>query len=115
MPVTKNSENTASVEPVPVSNNNAAATSASSTPTSDQFDALCDQYYHSWFRFHPEKAVAVGVYDYAHQLTSFEHDDIGALIALNQKMQSALDEINIAELDKNRQLDMRIINGAISI
>lgn len=110
MPVTTNSENATPVEQVPVSDSSAAT-----NPANGQFDALCDQYYHSWFRFHPEKAVAVGVYDYAHQLTSFEHDDIGALIALDQKMQSALDEINVAELDQNRQLDMRIINGAISI
>lgn len=80
-----------------------------------QFDELCAQYYHSWFRYHPEDAVDVGVTDYADQLKSYEHDDIGALIALNQMMQSALDEINLSGLDEARQLDYRIIKGAISI
>jgi len=80
-----------------------------------QFDSLCDQYYHSWFRYHPEQAVDVGVYGYADQLTSYEHDEIGALLALNQKMLSALDELNIVELDENRQIDFRIIKGAITI
>lgn len=80
-----------------------------------QFDDLCTQYYHSWFRYHPEDAVDVGVNDYADQLKSYEHDDIGALIALNQMMQSALDELNLSELDETRQLDYRIIKGAISI
>lgn len=80
-----------------------------------QFDDLCEQYYHSWFRYHPEDAVDVGVNDYADQLKSYEHDDIGALIALNQMMLSALDELNLSELDEARQLDYQIIKGAISI
>ena len=85
------------------------------SPTNAQFDVLCHQYYHSWFRYHPEAAVDAGVNDYADQLRSYEHDDIGALISLNQKMQSALDELNSADLDQGRQLDYRIIKGAISI
>ena len=73
------------------------------------FDALCEQYYHSWFRYHPEQAVDIGVYDFADQLTSYEHDDIGALLVLNQKMLSALDELNFSDLGENRQIDYRII------
>ena len=69
------------------------------------FDDLCGQFYHSWFRYHPEHAVDVGVYDYADLLTSYEHDDIGALLVLNQKMLSALDELNITKLDESRQID----------
>ena len=80
-----------------------------------QFDSLCDQYYHSWFRYHPEQAVDVGVYDYADQLISYEHDDIGALLVLDQKMLSALDELNISNLSENRQIDFRIIKGAITV
>ena len=80
-----------------------------------QFDDLCGQFYHSWFRYHPEHAVDVGVYDYADQLTSYEHDDIGALLVLNQKMLSALDELNITKLDEDRQIDYRIIKGAITV
>jgi len=80
-----------------------------------QFDVLCEQYYHAWFRYHPEQAVDVGVYDYADQLKNFEHDEIGALLALNQKMLSALDELNVPDLDSNRQIDLRIIKGAISV
>ncbi len=84
-------------------------------PVNKQFDTLCEQYYHAWFRYHPEQAVDVGVYDYADQLTSYEHDEIGALLVLNQKMLSALDEINIADLNENRQIDFRIIKGAIIV
>ena len=80
-----------------------------------QFDVLCEQYYHAWFRLHPEEAVDVGVYDFANQLRSYEHDDIGSLIVLNQKMQSALDELTVSELDTHRQIDYRLIKGAISV
>ena len=79
------------------------------------FDDLCGQFYHSWFRYHPEHAVDVGVYDYADLLTSYEHDDIGALLVLNQKMLSALDELNITKLDESRQIDYKIIKGAITV
>jgi len=79
------------------------------------FDDLCSQFYHSWFRYHPEKAVAVGVYEYADQLRPYEHDDIGALLALDQKMLSALDELNIASLGQCRQIDYRLIRGAITV
>ena len=56
-----------------------------------QFDDLCGQFYHSWFRYHPEQAVDVGVYDYADLLTSYEHDDIGALLVLDQKLIYSID------------------------
>ena len=80
-----------------------------------QFDELCEQFYYSWFRYHPEDAVDVGVYDFADQLKSFEQDDIGALIVLIQKMLSALDELNYAELDEDRKIDFQIIKGAITV
>ena len=79
------------------------------------FDDLCMEFYHCWFRYHPEDAVDVGVYSYADQLKSYEHDDIGALISLLLKMLSALDELNPAKLDESRQIDYRIIKGAITI
>jgi uncharacterized protein (DUF885 family) len=88
---------------------------ASLNESDRQFDLLCEQFYHSWFRYHPEQGVDVGVYDYADQLVSYEHDDVGALLVLDQKMLSALDELNITELSENRQLDFRIIKGAITI
>ena len=80
-----------------------------------QFDQLCEQYYQSWFRYHPEAAVDVGIDAYAEILKSYEHDDIGALIVLNQKMQSAMDELSLAALSAARQVDFRVLSGAISV
>ncbi|MDT8281764.1 MAG: DUF885 domain-containing protein [Gammaproteobacteria bacterium] len=79
------------------------------------FDGLCQQYYNAWYRYHPEQAVDIGIYDYAEHLRGYEHDDIGALLVLNQKMLSALDELNMIELSGNRQLEFNILKGAISI
>ena len=79
------------------------------------FDSLCQQYYQAWFRYHPERAVEAGIYEYAGLLTSYEHDDIGALIVLNQKMLSALEELGSSHLDPARQTDFRILRGAITI
>ncbi len=79
------------------------------------FDTLLQQYYHAWLRFHPELAALSGVDDYAGQLRSYKHDDIGALIALNQMMKSALEEVNETKLDEGRKLDCNLLKGAISI
>jgi len=95
--------------------NTADENPADKHPVNAQFDELCQQFYRSWFRYHPEAAVDVGVYDYADQLRSYEHDDIGALIALDQKMLSALDELNLGNLDESRQVDCRIIRGALAV
>jgi len=87
-------------------------------PVSDangQFKTLQDQYYQSWFRYHPEDAVDVGVYDYADKLRSYDHDDIGALISLNKKMQSAMEEIHFSALSDDYQSDFLLIKGAIRI
>lgn len=83
--------------------------------TDQQFDALQRQYYHCWLRYHPEDAVDIGVYDYADKLRSYDNDDIGALISLNQKMQSAMEEFNFNALSPERQADFLLIKGAISI
>ena len=80
-----------------------------------QFDKLCQQFYHAWYRYHPERAVDIGNYDHAERLKSYEHDDIGALLVLNQKMLSALDELKRSELSDSRQLDFKILQAAISI
>ncbi len=100
---------------MPDSENVTAVSDVSFNIAHKQFDDLCQQFYHSWFRYHPEEAVDVGVNDFASQLRSYEHDDIGALIVLIQKMLSALDELSLAELDEARQIDYRLIKGALTI
>ena len=98
-----------------IAGNDATVSGNAKSSADRQFDLLCQQYYRAWFRYHPEKAVDVGVYDFASQLASYEHDDIGALLVLNQKMLSALDELSFTELSENRKIDFRLIKGAVTI
>ncbi len=86
-----------------------------SDSTNNAFDELQQEFYHAWFRFHPEEAASVGLEDYAGLLKTYDDDDIGALISLNQKMHSALDEIDADELDENRYIDYQLMKSAVSI
>jgi len=79
------------------------------------FEELQQHYYHAWFRFHPEDAVEVGVTDYASELKSYADDDLGALMALNQKLVSALDETSFDDLDEAARIDYRILRGAVEV
>lgn len=79
------------------------------------FKALLEQYYHAWFRFHPEEAVQVGVAGYEEGLRAYSDDDIGALISLNEKALSSLDELDFASLDSDQQLDYSIFYNSIAI
>lgn len=81
----------------------------------DDFDRLQQEFYHAWFRFHPEEAASVGLEDYAGRLRTYDDDDIGALISLNQKMHSALDEIDEQALDPDRRIDYALMKSAVSV
>ncbi|ROR29573.1 DUF885 domain-containing protein [Inmirania thermothiophila] len=80
-----------------------------------RFDALCERYHRAWFRFHPEEAVAVGETAHAGRLAPFGDDDIGALIALDEKLLDALDEIDPTGLDPDRALDHALLRGAAEL
>lgn len=73
---------------------------------------LIQSYYHSWFRFHPEVAVDLGVEGYSHLLTPCDDDDIGALISLNEKLLASLDELEEQQLDEAARIDVRLMYGA---
>ncbi len=79
------------------------------------FDQLLQEFYHAWFRFHPEEAASVGLEEYAGLLRSYDDDDIGALISLNQSMHSALDELDEDELDEDRYIDYQLMKSAVSV
>lgn len=45
---------------------------------------IIDRYYRTWFRFHPEVAVDVGVSGYANLLKPYGDDELNALKVLNE-------------------------------
>jgi len=79
------------------------------------FDQLQQEFYHAWFRFHPEEAVSAGLEEFAGLLRTYDDDDIGALASLNQSMHSALDEIDEDELDEDRYIDYQLMKSAVSV
>ena len=79
------------------------------------FDELQKMFYHAWFRFHPEEAASVGLEAYAGLLRTYDDDDIGALVSLNQKMHSALDELDEEALDHDRHIDYLLMQSAVSV
>jgi uncharacterized protein (DUF885 family) len=79
------------------------------------FDQLQQEFYHAWFRFHPEEAAAAGLEEFAGLLRTYDDDDIGALTSLNQKMHSALDELDEGELDEDRYIDYQLLKSAVSV
>jgi uncharacterized protein (DUF885 family) len=81
----------------------------------DHFDELLREYYHAWFRYHPEAAVDAGVPGYAHLLAPYTDEDKGALICLNDELRVELDEIDIAALDPDRRMDYQILTGAAQL
>jgi len=73
---------------------------------------LIQSYYRSWFRFHPEVAVDMGVDGYSHLLTPCDDDDIGVLISLNEKLLASLDELEENQLNDAARIDVRLMYGA---
>ena len=82
------------------------------TTAQTQFRALIAEYYRSWFRFHPEAAVDVGVWGYEHLLTPFMPDELGPLVCLNDQLLVSLDEIDRTALTADDRTDFDLVRGA---
>ena len=77
-----------------------------------QLTSIIDLYYRTWFRFHPEVAVEVGVEGYAHLLKPYGDDELNALTALNEKLISSLDELDIETLSQDQQIDLQVMRSS---
>ncbi|MCW8909967.1 MAG: DUF885 domain-containing protein, partial [Gammaproteobacteria bacterium] len=83
--------------------------------TQQAFHALLEQYYNAWFRYHPEQAVHVGIPGFEEGLRAYSDDDIGALISLNEKLLSSLDEMDFYILDVESQIDYSVLYNSVVI
>lgn len=77
-----------------------------------QFRTLVEEYYRSWFRFHPEAAVDVGVWGYEHLLTPFMPAELGPLVCLNDELLVSLDELDLDALSPDDRTDWELMRGA---
>ena len=75
------------------------------------YNDLIDLYYRTWFRFHPEVAVDLGIEGYSDRLTPYGDDDIGALIALHEKLINTIGELDTAALNDDQQIDLSLMYG----
>ncbi len=73
---------------------------------------IIDRYYRTWFRFHPEVAVDVGVAGYANLLKPYGDDELNALKVLNAKLISSLDELNLDTLSQDQQIDLQLMRSS---
>lgn len=73
---------------------------------------IIDRYYRTWFRFHPEVAVDVGVSGYENLLKPYGDDELNALKVLNEKLISSLDELGLESLSQDQQIDLQLMRSA---
>lgn len=76
-----------------------------------EYNELIDSFYRAWFRFHPERAVDLGVEGYSHLLAPYGDDDVGALLKLNEKLIDAIDSIDADELNEDQSIDLKLMYG----
>ncbi|HED14256.1 MAG TPA: DUF885 domain-containing protein [Gammaproteobacteria bacterium] len=80
--------------------------------TVQDFEQICADYYASWYRFHPQAAVEIGIYTYAGSLPPYDENSHRALIVLHEELITALDELSSSELDPDHLLDYQVLQGA---
>lgn len=80
-----------------------------------RFDALIEEYYQAWFRFHPEQATLLGYPGYDGLSQRFGDDEIGALIKLNEMLLEGLQNIDTTELSVSRCIDYYTLYGAVAV
>ncbi|MCU0767247.1 MAG: DUF885 domain-containing protein [Gammaproteobacteria bacterium] len=75
-------------------------------------DALVREFYQVWFRFHPERAIEVGVSGYEGRLPAVDDDDVGALTGWLETAIVELEETDYEGLDGEERIDLRLLFGA---
>ncbi len=76
------------------------------------FDALVQEFYEAWLRFHPARALQAGISGYEGRFPAVDEDDFGALCSLLESLIVGLEEIDFHRLDDDRQTDLQVLFGA---
>jgi uncharacterized protein (DUF885 family) len=79
------------------------------------FDAVVAEFYEGWFRYHPDRALELGVPVSGRVLPPQEDDDLAALRGWIETLILGLDEVGFTALDADRQLDYELLAGAARI
>ncbi|MGA7979148.1 MAG: DUF885 family protein [Chromatiaceae bacterium] len=80
-----------------------------------EFDALSQEFFGPWFRYHPDRAVELGIDGFERLLPAQSDDELGALLAWLESLVVALEEIDYPALDGARRIDLRLMFGAARV
>ncbi len=80
-----------------------------------EFDALADEFYEVWFRYHPDLIPAGGASAWVSLLPAQDDDELAALGGWLESLLLALDELDFGSLDPDRRLDYRLMAGAARV
>ncbi len=75
----------------------------------EAFDALIDEFYPVWFRYHPDLAIELGVAGFENLLPATDDDELAALGAWLESLMVAMGELDHAALDRARHIDYRLL------
>lgn len=79
------------------------------------FDALAEEFFSVWFRYHPDVAAEAGIGGFGRLLPAQSDDEPSALGAWLETLVVALEELDYGALDADRQLDLRLMFGAARV
>jgi uncharacterized protein (DUF885 family) len=79
------------------------------------FDALAEEFFSVWFRYHPDLAILAGVRGFERLLPAQGDDELAALGAWLETLIVALEELDYSALDEERRIDLRLMFGAARI
>jgi uncharacterized protein (DUF885 family) len=75
----------------------------------EEFDALIEEFYPVWFRFHPDLAVSLGIKGGDSPLPATDDDDLSALGVWLENFFLEVAEIDASALDPDRRIDRRLV------
>ncbi len=73
------------------------------------FDALLEEFYPVWFRYHPDLAIRLGVEGFENLLPATDDDELAALGAWLESLMVAMGELEDVALDQCRGIDYRLL------
>lgn len=79
------------------------------------FDALCEEFFSVWFRYHPDVAAEAGVGGFERLLPAQSDDEISALGGWLESLIVALEELDYGALDGDRRIDLRLLFSAARV
>ncbi len=79
------------------------------------FDAVAEEFFSVWFRYHPDVAAEAGVSGFERLLPAQSDDEVSALGGWLESLIVALEELDYGSLDADRRIDLRLMFSAARV